>query len=111
MSTCLLAAAVAMILAGVAPAATLRGKIVEDHSGTPVASASVRVIKAGERRLAADLETDKEGRYEASELAGGEYRIEVSKPNYLNVTLRLTLTAGGSTANLPSSRAPLSQGR
>src|ERR1700682_2775689 len=87
-------------LGSVASATTIKGRIVEDHSGSPVASASVRIVKVGVRGLQADLETDGDGRFDAPELTEGDYRIEISKPNYLNATVRLRLTAGETSSNL-----------
>ena len=85
---------VAALLLRLASAATLTGRIVEDHSGSPTPSASVRMYKVGVRGLTADLETDSEGRFHASELPEGEYRIEISKPNHVAARLRIQLTAG-----------------
>jgi 5-hydroxyisourate hydrolase-like protein (transthyretin family) len=93
-ASCWRAAVIFCVLAHVLSAATISGRIVEDHSGSPVASASVRIVKTGVRGLQADLETDGDGRFDAPELTEGEYRIDISKPNYLNATVRLRLTAG-----------------
>ena len=83
------AAAFLCILPATLPADTLRGKVVEDHSNAPVASADVKVYRTGVRQLAAELETDGNGAFAADGLPAGDYRIEVSKPNYLSSTLRL----------------------
>lgn len=85
----------AAILPAVAPAATLAGRIIEDHTGSPVPSASVQMTTGSLRGLAADLETDGQGRFEAPGLPEGEYRVEVTKPNYLKATIRLHLTTQG----------------
>jgi hypothetical protein len=82
-----------LLLAGSASAATIDGRVVADHSDAPVASAEVRFYEAGLSGLAADLDTDADGRFSASELPEGDYRLEISKPNYLNATLRLKLGA------------------
>lgn len=50
------------------------------------------MVKLGAPGLAADLETDGEGRFVAPELDAGEYHIEISRPNYVSATLRLNLT-------------------
>lgn len=84
-----------LALLPMASAATLTGRIIEDHTGIPVPSASVRMTTGSLRGLAADLETDGRGRFEAPGLPEGEYRIEVTRPNYLPATLRLRLTAAG----------------
>ncbi len=76
---------------GPASAATITGKVVADHSGVPVASAEVRFYTSGVTGLAADLETDADGRFSAPGLPDGDYRLEISKPNFVNATLRLHL--------------------
>jgi len=85
----------ALALASPAAAAVIQGRIIADHSGSPVPSASVRIHKTGQRELAADLETDGEGRFTAAELDAGEYRIEISKPNHVDATLRVSLSSPG----------------
>jgi hypothetical protein len=81
-----------VLLACSASAASISGRVVADHSDAAVASAEVRFYKTGLTGLAADLDTDGEGRFSASELPEGDYRLEISKPNYLNATLRLKLS-------------------
>jgi hypothetical protein len=88
------------VLVQFASAATIRGRIVEDHSGSPVASAGVRIVKVGVRGLQADLETDADGRFDAPELTEGDYRIDISKPNFLNASVRLRLSADETSTNL-----------
>ncbi len=87
---------VAAALCTIAPAIAegLAGRLVQDHSGAAVASADVKVYRVGERWLAADLESDGEGRFHAEGLEAGEYRIEVSKPGYVGTTLPLRIGAG-----------------
>jgi hypothetical protein len=72
----------------------LAGRIVQDHSGVPVASADVKLHQPGVRLLAADMETDSEGRFRAEGLAAGEYRLEISKAGYVSATLPLRIAAG-----------------
>src|SRR5258707_1276586 len=69
----------------------LEGKIVEDSSGRPLPSAGLRVHRAGFRELTAELETDAEGRFKASDLPAGDYTIAVSKPNFISASVRLRL--------------------
>src|SRR5260370_41649142 len=71
-------------LACASGAEELAGKVIQDNSGAPVASADVRVYKIGVRGLAADLETDGEGHFEAQGLSVGDYRLEVEKPSYVD---------------------------
>ena len=85
------------ILASVVGAEELVGKIIQDNTGAPVVSADVRVYKIGVRGLAADLETDGEGRFAAAELATGDYRLEVEKPSYMNAACTFTIGPGTAT--------------
>ena len=70
-------------------------RIVEDSSDNALPSAEMRFHKAGMRELAADLETDREGRIRASGLPPGEYTVTVLKPNYITTTLQLQIPAAG----------------
>ena len=90
---------VALVVTAMAYAARseeLAGKVLQDHSGAPVASADVRVYKIGARGLAADLETDGEGHFEAQGLSAGDYRLEVEKPSYVNATSTFRIDPGSS---------------
>ena len=93
---------IALVLLAACPAGAqvLAGKVLEDHSGNPLASVELRVAKDGARQLTADLETDAGGRFQAEGIPPGDYRIEVSKPNYATLTLRIKLDAGGKTMSL-----------
>ena len=55
--------AVVLWLCGAAMAlgAVLDGRVVEDHTGNPLASVELKVSRSGERTLAAHLETDTGG--------------------------------------------------
>ena len=72
---------------------TLTGQVTEDNSGNPVPSAELRFHKPGLRELAADLETDRQGRFTAAGLPAGQYTIEVVKSNYAGTTFQLTVPA------------------
>jgi hypothetical protein len=63
------------------------GRVLEDHSGSPLASVEVRVHRIGVTRLIADLETEGDGRFHLPEPPAGEYRIDISKSNYIGATL------------------------
>ena len=82
-------------LSAAAYAAELAGRVVEDHTGNPLASAEVRVVKPGQRTLAADLETGGDGRFSVPNLPPGEYRLEVRKPNFIDTVLRLEQPSTG----------------
>jgi hypothetical protein len=71
------------------------GRVLEDSSGEPLATAELRFHKAGMRELAADLETERGGRFHASGLPAGEYTVDVSKPNHVSTTLKLTVPSTG----------------
>jgi beta-lactamase regulating signal transducer with metallopeptidase domain len=67
------------------------GRVLEDSSGNPLASAELRFHKAGWRELAADLETGRDGRVRVSGLDTGDYTVDVSKPNFVTATLDVRL--------------------
>ena len=75
----------------------LAGRLVQDHSGAPIASADVTVARVGARELAAELETDGDGRFAAPTLPAGEYRIRVEKPGFAAVNLSTRVYAGNRT--------------
>jgi hypothetical protein len=91
----LLFLAVWLCAAGAVSAADLEGRIVEDHTGNPLASVEVRVYKTGQQTLAAHLETDSSGRFRAAGLGDGEYRIAATKANFIGATVHLASIAGG----------------
>ncbi len=82
---------VALAQSNAAAASTpeLAGRVVEDSSGGALASAELRFHAAGMRELAADLETDREGRFHAEGLPAGDYSVDVSKPNFVTTAFRL----------------------
>jgi hypothetical protein len=87
MSSRWLAAALVALSVSTAMGA-IAGRVVEDHTGSPLASAGVRIFKAEARSVLADLDTDGAGRFEAPGLPAGDYRVEVSKPNFVPTSLR-----------------------
>ncbi|MEO8097455.1 MAG: carboxypeptidase-like regulatory domain-containing protein [Acidobacteriota bacterium] len=91
-------ALVILLLPGLAWSQTLAGRVLEDHTGAPLASANVKVSRPGDRFLAADLETDRDGRFQAAGLPAGAYSLEISKPNFAGTKLTATLSSAG--ANL-----------
>jgi hypothetical protein len=95
---CRLEAAVSLILtlSLCVEAQTITGIVIEDHSGNPVTSADVQVVRAGASDLVADLESDSGGHFELPPLAAGDYRIKISKPNYVAAVLELHGPSGGS---------------
>jgi hypothetical protein len=82
-----------LVAAGPAGAQVFSGTVVEDHTGNPLASVELRIGQEGARQLTADLETDGAGRFQAEGIPPGEYRIEVSKPNYAALKLHAKFDA------------------
>lgn len=76
------------LLSGVAAAEGIQGRVREDHSGSQVASAEVRVRRIGSARLIADIETDAAGQFRLPQLPPGDYTFEFIKANYIPTTLR-----------------------
>jgi protocatechuate 3,4-dioxygenase beta subunit len=108
----LLRPVIALVLAACAVwGATLTGRVVEDHTGLPLASATVRVSQPGQSFLAAELETDREGRFEAADLPEGEYRLEIAKPNFAKSLLPITLGAAGASTTARLIRLGVITGR
>lgn len=71
------------------------GRVLEDSSGDPLINAELRFHKAGMGELAADLETERDGRFHASGIPAGEYTVDVLKPNHITTTLKLRVPATG----------------
>ncbi|HWB82519.1 MAG TPA: carboxypeptidase-like regulatory domain-containing protein [Bryobacteraceae bacterium] len=67
----------------------LAGRVVEDSTGNPLPSAELRFHQKGMRELAADLETDGDGRFGTSDLPPGDYTVDLLKPNFLTTTFKL----------------------
>jgi 5-hydroxyisourate hydrolase-like protein (transthyretin family) len=70
----------ALMLAQFASGATLRGRVLEDRSGSAVAAASLRIQQSSASAVAAEVETDAEGRFDVPGLAEGEYRVSGLPP-------------------------------
>jgi protocatechuate 3,4-dioxygenase beta subunit len=68
--------------------AEFQGRVIDDSTGDALRSAEVRFHKAGMLELAADLDSDREGRIRATGLPEGHYTVEVSKPNYITASLQ-----------------------
>jgi hypothetical protein len=81
--------AVLLLATAGAMAQTVAGRVVEDSSGDPVATAEVKIHKTGLRELAADLDTDRAGRFSSMDLPAGDYTAEVLKPNFITTTFPL----------------------
>ena len=84
-----------LILVQSASGAALKGRVLEERSGSAVAAASLRIQQSGASAVAAEVETDAEGRFDVPGLAEGDYRIEVSKRNFVSSVSHLRLPPGG----------------
>ncbi|MBK9168254.1 MAG: carboxypeptidase regulatory-like domain-containing protein [Bryobacterales bacterium] len=71
-----------------------------NRSGDPLAGASVRLSRPGKAGLAADLETDRGGRFAARDLSEGEYRIDVTKASHLPVSVTVRVRGEPSEAHV-----------
>jgi hypothetical protein len=93
-----------------AAASGFEARVVEDSSGNPLASAEVRFHKIGMRELAADLDTDSEGRLRASGLPPGDYTIDISE-THVTASLKVQVPSAGVFAwsATPSSRPATDQ--
>src|SRR4051812_11100797 len=89
------AASLLVLVAGVAESASLAGKVVEDHSNAPLALAGVRVVEAATRAVIAELDTDGQGRFQSPPLKPGEYKVEISRPNFVDSSVQVQLTDSG----------------
>jgi hypothetical protein len=67
----------------------LAGRVLEDHTGAPLTRTEVRVSQPDVPGIVAEIETDPQGRFRATGLPAGEYRLQFSKANYAGATLRL----------------------
>jgi hypothetical protein len=81
-----------VVLTGIASpswAEIVQGTVLEDHSGAPLPTASVR-IKSSAGTVIKELDTDRSGQFVARDLAAGEYLVSVSKANYAPISARMT---------------------
>jgi len=69
----------------------MSGRVVQDHSGLAAPSVQVKISQPGAAYLAADLESDGEGKFEADGLPAGEYRVQLLKPGHITTQTRVTL--------------------
>jgi hypothetical protein len=67
----------------------IRIRVIEDHSGNPVASADVRILRADTGALFADLDSDRNGHIEVPGVPASAYRLEVSKPGFVSARVQL----------------------
>jgi hypothetical protein len=72
---------------GPAHAAVFAGKVLEDHTGNPLARAEIRIFRPRTPGIVAELETDGQGRFQTPELPDSDYLLRVSKADYATVEL------------------------
>lgn len=76
------------------PKGELVGKVSDAVNGHPLHEATVKVFKGKE--LATEVKTGEDGSYKAK-LAPGDYKVEVSYPNYITDTSRVTIASTDTT--------------
>lgn len=77
-------------LANVCSAGTIRGRIVDDQTGSPIADAAVnftRESSEGAQQIRPE-KTDGEGRFESQSVAQGVYRVTILRRDYMDLTFR-----------------------
>jgi beta-lactamase regulating signal transducer with metallopeptidase domain len=77
-----------------------QGQVIDDATGDPLRSAEVRLQKAGTRELIADLDSGRDGTMHATSLPPGDYKVEVSKPNYITAALQFRIPGDPLTVRL-----------
>jgi hypothetical protein len=92
------AALLTLLLAGTVSAEAVQGTVLEDHSGAPVTTASVK-LKTVSGATLKETETDRSGRFVLADVPAGEYLVSVSKTNYASVNARMA--AQGDSAQTP----------
>jgi hypothetical protein len=74
---------------GLARSSSIDVRVIEDHSGNPVASAGIRILREDTGALFADLDTDRSGRIEVPGVPAAAYRLDVSKPGFVGARVQL----------------------
>src|SRR5262245_65691148 len=65
--------------------ATIRGRVVAEGSGTPISRVQVR-LNTPDSTAGKSAVTDRNGRYELTELPAGKFTLSASKANYVGVS-------------------------
>ena len=81
-------------ISSAALAATVSGRVVEDHSNSPLALAEIRVVRIQPHTVVVELDTDPQGRFQSPELPPAKYRLEIAKPNYVSTVINFEIRAG-----------------
>lgn len=93
LGVCLLLAA-----CGLAQSTSIAIRVIEDHTGNPVASAAVRIVREDTAALFADLDSDRSGRIEVPGVPSAAYRLDVTKTGFVGARVQLHVQASGSAA-------------
>jgi hypothetical protein len=88
----------ALLLSRAASAEVIQGTVLEDHSGSPLWSASVE-LKTNAGVTLKELDTDRAGHFMIRDLPGGEYVVSISNQGYM--TTRVRMTAQSDAASFP----------
>ena len=81
---------------GLARSSSIDVQVIEDHSGNPVASAGVRILREDTGALFADLDSDRNGRIEVPGVPASAYRLDVSKPGFVGARVQLRVQENAS---------------
>jgi len=85
--------------------ATIRGRVVAEGSSTPLSRVQVR-LNTPDSTAGKTAVTDRNGRYELTELPAGKFTLSASKPNYVGVSYGQTRPRGvGKTIELTEGQA------
>ena len=73
-----------LVMLGLLPAggSVFSGRVVEDHTGNPLARAEIRITRPKSSAAVAELETDREGRFHTPDLPESVYTLRFSKTDY-----------------------------
>lgn len=87
MSVCRLCLLVAFALSP-STAAVYSGRVLEDHSGSPLSRVEIRISRPDLAGVVAEAETDSQGRYHTPDLPPADYQFHFSRVNYSSLTVQ-----------------------
>ena len=79
----------ALLLSRAAYGEVIQGVVLEDHSGSPMWSASVR-LKTATGTTIKELDTDRAGRFVVPSLPAGDYVVSIEDQGYSPIRVRMT---------------------
>lgn len=68
---------------------SISGVIIDDRSGNALASVDIKLWRNISREIVAEAETEQDGRFRFDSLAPGEYRLDVSRSNWVSLSTRV----------------------